>query len=131
MLNFLGTAFIADYPQTLIWVIMQYYYLTTLLELEAVNKDTVRLTRSMASDRNILLCREILDEPEPAMTINYSMLPVLLDKAVEVSQSSTVAVLEKLYSLLAQKIYQHRSSYDRSTLLQVRWYTSGQITSLL
>ena len=61
----------------------------------------------------------MLEEPIPAFIIDKTRLPNLLDKAVNSCLHSSVAELEKLYSLLAQKIYHHRSAYDRTELLEV------------
>ena len=73
----------------------------------------------MTHDQQTLRCREMLEEPIPAFIIDRTRLPNLLDKAVNSCLHSSVAELEKLYSLLAQKIYHHRSAYDRTELLEV------------
>lgn len=43
----------------------------------------------------------------------------LLDRAVAQTDGAEVEVLEKLYALLAQCIYRHRQSSDKTQLLQV------------
>ena len=78
-----------------------------------------RKTRSMTSDQQLNKCWQIVEEPIPAFNIDETQLPLLLDAAVNVGRHCSLVELEKLYSLLAQRVYHHRASYDRSLLLQV------------
>ena len=73
----------------------------------------------MTGDTNVLKCLEILEEPVPTFSVDSDSLSSLLDKAVSISEGFSVLELEKLYSSLAQKIYKHRMSYDRTEMLQV------------
>lgn len=47
------------------------------------------------------------------------LLQDLLGRAVDQTEGAEVEPLEKLYALLAQCIYRHRDSYDKTQLLQV------------
>lgn len=57
----------------------------------------------------------------------------LLGQAVDQTDGAEVESLEKLYALLAQCIYRHRKSYDKTHLLQVALHvhTAGVLFLLL
>ncbi|XP_045913868.1 ATPase family AAA domain-containing protein 2-like [Micropterus dolomieu] len=62
---------------------------------------------------------EILDEETPPLVVDHSKLRDLLSRAVATSEGAEVEPLEKLYALLAQCIYRHRHSYNKTELIQV------------
>lgn len=88
-------------------------------ELEPQVTKPKRMTRSMTHDQQTCKLSEMVDEVVPPFIIDESLLPALLDRAVSVGLQCSLAQLEKLYSLLAQQVYHHHNSYDRTLLLQV------------
>lgn len=89
-----------------------------ILEIEPVSSK--RKTRSMSQDPHVIACMDILEESLPSFFIDTDKLPALLDKAVHIGCMCTLTQLEKLYSLIAQRIYHHRGSYNRAEMLQVK-----------
>ncbi|XP_041811741.1 ATPase family AAA domain-containing protein 2-like isoform X2 [Chelmon rostratus] len=61
---------------------------------------------------------EILDEETPPLVVHRSKLRDLLSRAVAKTDGAEVESLEKLYALLAQCIYRHRNSYNKTELVQ-------------
>ncbi|XP_044027436.1 ATPase family AAA domain-containing protein 2-like isoform X2 [Siniperca chuatsi] len=61
---------------------------------------------------------EILDEETPRLVVDHSKLRDLLSRAVAKSEGAEVEPLEKLYALLAQCIYRHRHSYNKTELIR-------------
>uniref|UniRef100_UPI0037E9202F ATPase family AAA domain-containing protein 2-like n=1 Tax=Semicossyphus pulcher TaxID=241346 RepID=UPI0037E9202F len=60
----------------------------------------------------------ILGEETPRLVIDHSKLRDLLSRAVSKTEGVEVEPLEKLYALLAQCIYRHRNSYNKTELIQ-------------
>ncbi|KAM9704274.1 ATPase family AAA domain-containing protein 2B isoform 2-T2 [Menidia menidia] len=63
------------------------------------------------------------EEPQPAppippVVVDHQRLLALLDMVVKKSEGYSVELLERLYSLLSQCIYQHRREYDKTRLLE-------------
>lgn len=94
-----------------------HYYCCFYPEIEP--NSTKRKTRSMTQDPHSAKCMEIIEAPLPAFYIDTDKLPALLDKAVHVGCLCNLTELEKLYSLIAQKIYHHRTAYNRTVMIQV------------
>lgn len=61
---------------------------------------------------------EILDEETPPLVVDHCKLRDLLSRAVATSEGAEVEPLEKLYAVLAQCIYRHRHSYNKTELIQ-------------
>ncbi|XP_068609692.1 ATPase family AAA domain-containing protein 2B [Brachionichthys hirsutus] len=56
--------------------------------------------------------------PHPPVVVDHQRLLALLEVAVQKSEGYSVEQLERLYSLLSQRIYEHRREYDKTQLLE-------------
>ncbi|KAM7373665.1 hypothetical protein PAMP_008501 [Pampus punctatissimus] len=61
---------------------------------------------------------EILEEETTPLVIDHHKLKDLLSRAVARTDRAEVEPLEKLYAVLAQCIYRHRSNYNKTELVQ-------------
>ncbi|XP_052778217.1 ATPase family AAA domain-containing protein 2-like [Mya arenaria] len=61
----------------------------------------------------------ICELPEP-LIVDHERLARLQDLTVIMTEDFTVPHLEKLYSLFAQCIYNHRLEFDKTQLIEVR-----------
>ncbi|KAL8181716.1 UNVERIFIED_CONTAM: ATPase AAA domain-containing protein 2 [Gekko kuhli] len=80
-----------------------------------------RARRSQVEQQHLISVEkamEILSEQTPPVIVDYEKLSALLQIVVQKSESYTLFQLEKLYALLSQCIYQHRSDYDKTKLIQ-------------
>ncbi|XP_029370589.1 ATPase family AAA domain-containing protein 2-like isoform X3 [Echeneis naucrates] len=62
---------------------------------------------------------EILDQDPPPLLVDHNKLRGLLDRAVDKTDGAEVDPLEKLYAVLAQCIYRHRTHHNKKDLIQV------------
>uniref|UniRef100_A0A672S2C0 ATPase family AAA domain-containing protein 2 n=1 Tax=Sinocyclocheilus grahami TaxID=75366 RepID=A0A672S2C0_SINGR len=56
--------------------------------------------------------------PPPALVVDHQRLKALLEKVVVKSDGFSVDLLERVYSVLSQCIYQHRRDYDKTRLIE-------------
>ncbi|KAM7384838.1 hypothetical protein PAMA_011952 [Pampus argenteus] len=61
---------------------------------------------------------EILEEETMPLVVDHNKLKELLSRAVARTDRAEVEPLEKLYAVLAQCIYRHRSNYNKTELVQ-------------
>jgi len=67
----------------------------------------------------------VLEVSVPDLVIDRERLPLLLGKTTSLGEQCNLSDLERLYSLLAQRIYSHRLSYDRTRLLEVSTFLTS------
>ncbi|XP_074542266.1 ATPase family AAA domain-containing protein 2-like isoform X2 [Halichoeres trimaculatus] len=105
---------------------------TPLTQKRAVNRVCLRITEkrqeadsraSRAAFEQMQMLgkgrsEETLEVGTPPLVVDHSKLKELLSRAVSQTDGVEVEPLEKLYALLAQSIYRHRHSYNKSELLQ-------------
>nr|XP_056710645.1 ATPase family AAA domain-containing protein 2 [Euleptes europaea] len=80
-----------------------------------------RARRSQVEQQHLISVEkamEILSEQTPPLIVDYEKLNALLQTVVQKTKSHTLFQLEKLYALLSQCIYRHRSDYDKTKLIQ-------------
>ncbi|XP_048363964.1 ATPase family AAA domain-containing protein 2 isoform X1 [Sphaerodactylus townsendi] len=80
-----------------------------------------RARRSQVEQQHLISVEkamEILSEQTPPLIVDNEKLNALLQTVVQKSKNHTLFQLEKLYALLSQCIYRHRSDYDKTKLIQ-------------
>lgn len=90
----------------------------------------LHVTRSRTQTRAQERAAEILNELKEPLVVDRERLVRLLDLTVLLTEGYIVPRLEKLYSLFAQCIFQHREEYNKTTMIEemekrLKHYTSN------
>lgn len=86
-----------------------------------------KLTRSRVQTKAQEVAVEIINQTTEQLIVDRERLQVLLKSSVTLTEGYTVPRLEKLYSILAQCVFNHRLEYNKSALVEVCYYIAALI----
>lgn len=77
------------------------------------------ITRSRVQTKTQEMAAQVISQLREPLVVDRERLVRLLDLTVMMTENYPVPRLEKLYSLYAQCVYQHRLEFNKTKLLEV------------
>lgn len=99
--------------------------------VSSASSPVFHLTRSRAHNKAQEKAIEVLNEQREPFIIDMERLVLLLDNTVLLTQDYVVPRLEKLYSLFAQCIYEHRMEFNKTEMIAVSSFTHLYVHKLV